>query len=63
MSIAAELLGFPNYQTLGNWMKRLNVESGHQYLMRELDIDQITPTKLLPNLTKAFLEANPTWLS
>ena len=26
-SIAAELLGFPNYQTLGNWMKRLNVGS------------------------------------
>lgn len=28
-----------------------------QYLMRELDIDEITPTKLLPSLTKAFLEA------
>lgn len=28
-----------------------------QYLMRELDIDEITPTKLVPNLTKAFLEA------
>lgn len=27
------------------------------YLMRELDIDEITPTKLVPNLTKAFLEA------
>ena len=26
-----------------------------QYLMRELDIDEITPTKLVPNLTKAFL--------
>ncbi|WP_232476739.1 sigma-54 interaction domain-containing protein [Vitreoscilla filiformis] len=26
-SAAAELLGFPNYQTLGNWMKRLGVES------------------------------------
>lgn len=28
-----------------------------QYLMRELDIDEITPMKLVPNLTKAFLEA------
>ncbi|HEY1057856.1 MAG TPA: DUF3883 domain-containing protein [Limnobacter sp.] len=28
-----------------------------QYLMRELDIDEITPTKLVPNLTKVFLEA------
>jgi len=27
-----------------------------QYLMRELDIDEITPTKLVPSLTKAFLE-------
>ena len=27
-----------------------------QYLMRELDIDEITPTKLVPHLTKAFLE-------
>ncbi len=26
-NIAAELLGFPNYQTLGNWMKRLGVKS------------------------------------
>ncbi len=28
-----------------------------QYLMLELDIDEITPTKLVPSLTKAFLEA------
>ena len=28
-----------------------------QYLMRELDIDEITPTKLVPSLTKDFLEA------
>ncbi|MFM5070295.1 sacsin N-terminal ATP-binding-like domain-containing protein [Aeromonas veronii] len=28
-----------------------------QYLMRELDIDEITPAKLVPNLTKKFLEA------
>lgn len=28
-----------------------------QYLMRELDIDEITPTKLVPSLTQAFLEA------
>ncbi|MGU5805498.1 sacsin N-terminal ATP-binding-like domain-containing protein [Aeromonas veronii] len=27
-----------------------------QYLMRELDIDEITPAKLVPNLTKKFLE-------
>ncbi len=26
-SVTAELLGFPSYQTLGNWMKRLGVES------------------------------------
>jgi len=26
-TVAAELLGFPNYQTFGNWMKRLGVES------------------------------------
>jgi DNA-binding NtrC family response regulator len=26
-SVAAELLGFPNYQTFGNWMKRLGVDS------------------------------------
>ena len=30
-----------------------------QYLMRELDIDEITPTKLVPSLTKSFLEAQP----
>ncbi|MCY1394486.1 hypothetical protein D9M71_94070 [compost metagenome] len=30
-----------------------------QYLMRELDIDEITPTKLVPSLTKQFLEAQP----
>lgn len=28
-----------------------------QYLMRELGIEEITPTKLVPNLTNAFLEA------
>lgn len=28
-----------------------------QYLLRELDIDEITPTKLVPSLTKSFLEA------
>ncbi|QJW85252.1 sigma 54-interacting transcriptional regulator [Ramlibacter terrae] len=26
-TVAAELLGFPNYQTFGNWMKRLGVDS------------------------------------
>jgi transcriptional regulator with GAF, ATPase, and Fis domain len=26
-TVAAELLGFPSYQTFGNWMKRLGVES------------------------------------
>ena len=30
-----------------------------QYLMRELDIDEITPTKLMPSLSKSFLEAQP----
>lgn len=30
-----------------------------QYLMRELGIDEITPTKLVPSLTKSFLEAQP----
>jgi hypothetical protein len=30
-----------------------------QYLMRELEIDEITPTKLVPSLTKPFLEAQP----
>lgn len=30
-----------------------------QYLMRELDIDEITPTKLVPSLTKSFLEMQP----
>ncbi|MFA0974518.1 MULTISPECIES: sacsin N-terminal ATP-binding-like domain-containing protein [Pseudomonas syringae group genomosp. 2] len=30
-----------------------------QYLMRELDIDEITPTKLVPSLNKSFLEAQP----
>lgn len=29
------------------------------YLMRELDIDEITPTKLVPSLSKSFLEAQP----
>jgi len=28
-TVAAELLGFPNYQTFGNWMRRLGVESTH----------------------------------
>jgi hypothetical protein len=30
-----------------------------QYLMRELDIDEIRPEKLVPSLTKPFLEAQP----
>lgn len=30
-----------------------------QYLMRELDIDEITPIKLVPSLSKSFLEAQP----
>lgn len=30
-----------------------------QYLMRELNIDEITPTKLVPSLGKSFLEAQP----
>lgn len=30
-----------------------------QYLMRELDIDEITPTKLVPSLSKSFLETQP----
>ena len=35
-----------------------------QYLMRELDIDEITPAKLVPNLTKSFLEKQPDeWVS
>ncbi|WP_369934820.1 sacsin N-terminal ATP-binding-like domain-containing protein [Xanthomonas tesorieronis] len=35
-----------------------------QYLMRELDIDEITPTKLVPSLTKSFLEAeSDEWVS
>lgn len=29
------------------------------YLMRHLEIDEITPTKLIPSLTKKFLEAQP----
>lgn len=28
-----------------------------QYLMRELDVEEVTPTKLVPSLTKSFLEA------
>lgn len=30
-----------------------------KYLMRELDIDEIRPEKVIPNLNKAFLEAQP----
>jgi hypothetical protein len=30
-----------------------------QYLMRELDIDEIRPEKLVPSLTRVFLEAQP----
>lgn len=30
-----------------------------KYLMRELDIDEIRPEKVMPNLNKAFLEAQP----
>lgn len=30
-----------------------------QYLMRELDIDEIRPENLVPSLTKTFLEAQP----
>lgn len=30
-----------------------------QYLMRELGIDEITPTKLVPSLTRSFLEVQP----
>ncbi len=35
-----------------------------QYLMRELEIDEITPTKLVPSLAKSFLEAqSDDWVS
>jgi len=35
-----------------------------RYLMRELDIDEITPTRLVPSLTKLFLEAqSDEWVS
>ena len=35
-----------------------------QYLMRELGIDEITPAKLVPNLSKSFLEKQPDqWVS
>ncbi len=30
-----------------------------QYLMRELNVEEVTPTKLVPSLTKSFLEAQP----
>lgn len=30
-----------------------------KYLMRELDVDEIRPEKVIPNLNKAFLEAQP----
>lgn len=30
-----------------------------RYMMRELEIDEITPTKFVPSLTKVFLEAQP----
>lgn len=35
-----------------------------KYLMRELDIDEIRPERVMPNLNKAFLEAQPDdWIS
>lgn len=35
-----------------------------KYLVRELDIDEIRPEKVMPNLNKAFLEAQPDeWVS
>jgi hypothetical protein len=31
----------------------------HHYIKQELNVDEITPTKLITNLTKSFLEAQP----
>lgn len=55
----AALFGSEVVAWLSNDITQDKAPEIRQYLMRELDIDEITPTKLVPSLTKSFLEAQP----
>lgn len=53
----AELFGAEIAAWLSGEITQDKAPEIRQYLMRELDVDEITPIKLVPNLTKSFLEA------
>jgi len=55
----AALFGFEAAAWLSGDITLDKASEIRQYLMRELDIDEIRPEKLVPSLTKAFLEAQP----
>ncbi len=55
----AVLFGFRDAAWLSEDITQDKAPEIRQYLMRELDIDEIRPEKLVERLTKAFLEAQP----
>lgn len=55
----AVLCGSENAAWLSGDITQDKAPEIRQYLMRELNIDEITPAKLVPNLDKSFLEEQP----
>jgi len=53
----AALFGSDVTAWLSDGITEVKTPEIRRYLMRELEIDEITPTKLVPSLTKSFLEA------
>lgn len=53
----AKLFGSDVSSWLSDEFTEVRTPEIRRYLMRELDIDEITPTKLVPSLSKSFLEA------
>jgi hypothetical protein len=55
----AVLCGSENVTWLSGDITQDKAPEIRQYVMRELNIDEITPTKLVPSLDKSFLEEQP----
>ena len=55
----ALLCGSENAAWLSGYITQDKAPEIRQYLMRELNIDEITPIKLVPSLDKSFLEVQP----
>lgn len=51
------LFGFESKAWVSGSITQDKTPEIHQYIRRELDVDEITPVKLMANLTKSFLEA------